>query len=207
MPCHASSSSTRSRLTLKSATGSAPRNRSSCSKLRSYWALLGSTFPHVIALITSSMICNASEVSSILLQLAGKCLGVFELHEALFDFGFFVSRCFNIEVYTPNTTSNTDCWDPSQCVRLSRSQRTCKDSQVRQGVTVTTDWHTSYLVPSVFRWSCKQWRVAQAPSQFCKSSSAGGYATLWKASTRIELNLATNKAFCRLLYVEVDSLV
>ena len=76
-----------------------------------------------------------------------------------------------------------------------------------QGVTVTTDWHTSYLVPSVFRWSCEQWRVAQAPSQFCKSSSAGGYATLWKASTRIELNLATNKAFCRLLYVEVDSFV
>ena len=50
MPCHASSSSTRSRLTLKSATGSAPRKRSSCPKLRSYWALLGSTF-HILALI------------------------------------------------------------------------------------------------------------------------------------------------------------
>ena len=58
MPCHASSSSTRSRLTLKSATGSAPRNRSSCPKLRSYWALLGSTFPHILALITFSMILS-----------------------------------------------------------------------------------------------------------------------------------------------------
>ncbi len=141
MPCHASSSSTRSRLTLKSATGSAPRKRSSCPKLRSYWALLGSTF-HILALIWFCVLCHVSEVSSILFQLAGKCLGVFELHEALSDFGCFVSRCFNIEVYTPNTTSNTACWDPSQCVRLSRSQRTCKDSQV----TRCDNWF-KYFVP------------------------------------------------------------
>lgn len=160
-----------------------------------YWAQ-----PFLIFLHWSHFLCfcTASGVSSILLQLAGKCLGVFELHEALFDFGFFVSRCFNIEVYTPNTTSNThlNAFGSQGHKGLARTDKW-------QGVT--TDWHTSYLVPSVFRWSCQQWRVAQAPSQFCKSSSAGGYATLWKASTRIELNLGTNKAFCRLLYVEVDS--
>lgn len=144
MPCHASSSSSRSRLTLKSATGSAPRNRSSCPKLRSYRALLGSTFPHILALITFSMFlyCFWSffHPPSTCWQMsrsfwaAWGSLWLWLLRQQVFQY-----RSLHSKHHLKH---------PSQCVRLSRSQRTCKDWQV----TRCDNWLT-YFVPRTLSFS------------------------------------------------------